>query len=60
MTLIDLDSLLEDIRMGDAPHGCYGIKVVEWLKSKQVNIEQMPYVSITYSKDSIPILVKKE
>lgn len=56
MTLIDLDALLEDMRMGMAPHGCYGTKVVEWLKSRQVDVELMPYLSITYSKDSVPIL----
>lgn len=60
MTLIDLDALLEDMRMGTAPRHCYGINVVEWLKSRQVDVELMPYLSITYSKDSIPILVRKE
>ena len=58
MTYICLEYLLHDIEAGEAPRGCYGIEVVKWLKSKQVDIQQIPYMSITYPKDSMPVLLR--
>ena len=58
MKIIKLDALLHDIECGDAPVSGYA--VVDWLKSKAFDDDPMPYVSIKYSKDSIPILVGRE
>ena len=58
MKIIKLDSLLNDIENGDAPVSGYA--VVEWLKSRAFDNDPMPYVSIKYPKDSIPILVSRE
>lgn len=58
MKVIKLDELLHDIKNGDAPVSGYA--VVDWLKSKAFEPEFMPYLSITYSKDSIPIMVDRE
>lgn len=58
MKVIKLDALLHDIESGDAPVS--GHAVVDWLKSKAYDDNPMPYLSITYPKDSVPVLVRKE